>query len=79
MRIYIKNGARYYRADVTPQWARYHDNGALISCGLIVPDSLSAEAFKRLGSRAVEVSRDDYNHSGCLSRCVRRGDNTCQW
>jgi len=84
MRITIKNPktGRYYVASVSPAWARRHDNGALVSCGLTVGDSsLSAAAFKTLEKAGAlrEISREDYNHSGCQSGCIRRGDPKCIW
>ena len=82
MRIYIKNGAKYYRAEVTPAWARKHDNGALISCGLTVGENgITARMVDRMVTRgdAREVTHDEWNHSGCQSSCVQRGAASCRW
>lgn len=85
MRIFIRDTTqspeKHYRADVTLTWAQRHDNGALISCGLAVPDNLSCRSLAYLlrTHRAVEVSHDAWNHSGCLSRCKLRGDSICHW
>jgi hypothetical protein len=81
MRITIRDGEKFYRAIVSPQWAARNDNGALVSCGLSVPESLRPAQLRALIARkqAQEITREDWNHSGCQSRCVRRGDPTCQW
>lgn len=79
--ITIRDGARHYLATVSPRWARGHDNGALVSCGLTVGENLSRlslEALRRRG-RLEEISAETANHSSCLSRCVLRGDSICQW
>lgn len=72
---------RFYRASVSAQWARRHDNGALVSCGLTVPESLSRRslgALRFLG-RLSEIGRSEWVHSSCSSSCTRRGDAACQW
>ena len=74
MRIYIRSADQYYRYDASPRWAKEHDNGALVSCGLTVGESL-----KSVPRMAVKVSKAEWNHSSCLSRCKDRGDNICQW
>jgi hypothetical protein len=91
LRITIKHPKRgkYYRATVTPEWANRHDNGALISCGLTVDEPsawsgkvwLSSRAFNTLEKtgRVQEITHDQWNHSGCQSRCIMRGDAMCQW
>ena len=72
---------KYYRARVTTSWAKRHDNGALISCGLTVGDRFPLGALKTLIARgqAVEVDQDTYNHSGCQSACILRGHAACRW
>ena len=83
MRVYIsdKGHGLHYRADVSTQWARRHDNGALISCGLTVPDDLSRASLRALivKGRASTCTHDEWNHSSCQSACVRRGDAVCRW
>lgn len=83
LRIRIADPAHslYYRATVSPIWARRHDNGHMISCGLSCPDDLSTRSLQALVRRgqAVPISHDEWNHSGCQSRCIRRGDALCQW
>lgn len=83
MRVYIRHetASKYYRAELTPARARRYDNGALISCGLSVPENISptlVAAWVRSGI-ATEVTRDEWNHSGCQSSCVLRGQATCSW
>ena len=73
---------KYYRARVTPQWAQRHNNGALISCGLTVGEyGFTERTLKGLIQRgqAVEIDHTTWNHSGCQSACVTRGDVKCQW
>jgi hypothetical protein len=79
---------RYYRARVTDAWWRRHDNGAMISCGLTVDEVnsrgrkwLSSAGLERLRGqgRLTEVTREQWNHSGCQSSCVLRGGKRCQW
>ncbi len=72
---------RFYEISVTPQWAQRHDNGALVSCGLTIgQDGFTRRMFERLPWHRVRtVSRDSYNHSGCQSSCIRRGDQACRW
>lgn len=79
MRVYIRDTerGRYYRADVSPRWAKRNNNGALISCGLSVPEDISRRQLSAL--HVTQVSYDEWNHSGCQSRCVLRGDDRCQW
>lgn len=81
MMITIRDGETFYKASVTAQWANKHDNGALISCGLAVGENLTRTSLNILirQKRAYLISKEDYNHSGCQSRCIRRGDSICQW
>jgi hypothetical protein len=64
---------RYFRLRLTQRQARRLDNGAMVSCGL----ALTGKQISRLD--AEEMTKDEWNHSGCQSRCVMRGDNICQW
>jgi len=80
--VYIKfpgKPDRYYRAQVSQQWAVRHDNFALVSVGLTVGEDLSLQSFKRLGPTAVEVTHTEWNHSGCQSACQLRGAKECRW
>jgi hypothetical protein len=81
--------SKSYRANVTPEWADRHDNGALISCGLTIDEPspysgtvwLTRRAFvalQRTGA-TTEITPEQANHSGCQSRCILRGDSLCQW
>ena len=84
MKITIKNPktGKFYYANVGASWVQRHDNGAMISCGLTVGEKyFSAHAFKALekAGKLIEVSKDEWNHSGCQSGCVRRGDAKCVW
>lgn len=81
MVIYAKHDDKYYRLTVSVEWAEKNDNGALISCGLTVGTDIKESQLKNLISRgkAIQVTEDEYNHSGCQSRCVKRGDDICQW
>lgn len=72
---------RYYRATLSLRQARRHDNGALISCGLSVPDDLRPSTLASWLKKGIarEISHDEWNHSGCQSYCKRRGDTECRW
>ena len=83
MTIYARDNDSqlHYKLTVTPEWARKHDNGALVSCGLTIPDDLSVRSLAvlmRMG-KAVIVPKAEWDHSGCQSRCIQRGDDKCQW
>jgi hypothetical protein len=81
--ISVRDGESFYVVKVTPKWADKYDNGAVISCGLTVPVDISRQAFeryrKRYPDRVVNVSRDEYQHSGCQSSCIRQGARECRW
>lgn len=84
IRIYIRDPkvepAHHYRYDASVRWAHEHDNGALISCGLVVGERLNGRVVLSAVPRgAVEVSHDEWNHSGCRSGCVLRGARECRW
>ncbi len=79
--IYAHYGEKYYRLTVSRSWAEKNDNGALISCGLTVPGDIretQLQALIRQG-KAIEVSQEAWNHSGCQSECILRGNATCRW
>jgi hypothetical protein len=93
MVIYARHGEKYYRLMVSRQWAVKHDNGALISCGLTVGANSSCRESQGMGpylteralaglirqGKAEEVTQEKYNHSGCHSGCILRGDAACRW
>jgi hypothetical protein len=81
IRITIRHGNRYYRANVHPSWLAKHDNGAVISCGLTVPDDLPMASLRRMVhcGTAREITQVEWAHSACQSYCVTRGDAKCQW
>jgi len=81
-RVSIRNGDQYYFASVTRAWAIAHDNGALVSCGLTVgQDGFTPRMFAWLQSRdrLDPITKDEWNHSGCQSYCVKRGAKECRW
>lgn len=67
---------RYYMLRLTQRQARRVDNGALISCGLTAPGDVSSAWLQKHGK---EVSETAWKHSGCQSKCILRGNDTCQW
>lgn len=79
--VYIRYGDSYFRATVTPEWYKRHNNFAMVSIGLEVHKDLTLMAFNRLkaSGRVEEVTREQWNHSGCQSACRLRGDATCRW
>lgn len=81
MRVYATDGEKFYRLDVSVAWADKHDNGAIISCGLRVGEDFSVSQLHSLMThgKAREVSESEYDHSGCQSSCVMRGDKKCRW
>lgn len=69
---------KYYRAEVTARFVERYDNGAIVSCGLTVGEyglSLDAPGIRKLE----EIPKEDWNHSGCQSSCVKRGGKECRW
>ena len=80
-RIYAKRGNRRYQLMLSTAQVKKYDNGAMVSCGLSIPEDMPESAFQWLfvHQRAMQVSETEYNHSGCQSRCVLRGDALCQW
>lgn len=81
MRVYITSCDQYYRADLTPRQAEKHNNFAMVSCGLTVPDDLRASTLRRWinNGTAVQVAKLEWQHSGCQSYCKLRGNSTCSW
>ncbi len=77
MRVYATDGTAYWKLELTPVQAKRLDNGMMISCGLTIPRDCSYKQLEKL-TRTL-VSRAEYNHSGCLSRCTEHGDTMCQW
>lgn len=78
-----KPGApKYYRVRLTPRQATRWNNGMLVSIGLIVGEfGFTASSLARLqrAGAAQEVTQDEWNHSGCQSSCIRRGNARCGW
>lgn len=84
LRLVIKDPeqGKYYRMAVSPAWAARHDNGALISCGLTIGEhGFTRRMFQLAQYRFshLEISAEEWNHSGCQSSCTRRGDQQCRW
>ena len=72
----------YWSMCVTPAWAEKHDNGVLISIGLTVGrDGFTPKMWKAAQRRfhPKRMSLDAYQHSGCQSSCIRRGQTICRW
>lgn len=80
MKVYAKHGNKYYCLTVSLKWCKANDNGALVSCGLIVGTDLKETQLKYLINRgqAVEVGEEEYEHSACRSSCVKRGGSSCR-
>lgn len=77
MKIYAKDGDRYFRIDADARFVRKHNNGRLLSMGLTVGQDLDRKALEK--STHVEVTRDEWNHSACQSSCIMRGGAKCTW
>ncbi len=76
------DSGKYYKMAVSPAWAEKHDNGRLISCGLTIgQDGFTRRMFQLAQYRFshLEITREQYNHSGCQSSCVLRGQAICRW
>lgn len=72
----------FYEARLSIATFKRYDNGAMISCGLTVGKG----SFKRSildgwirRGMTTPITREVYQHSGCLSSCINRGGNKCQW
>lgn len=72
-----KANKKYWRFDATHAWWKKNDNGCAISIGFEVPTDITEEQLKAL--KAVEVTHEQWNHSGCQSACKVRGDKECRW
>jgi serine/threonine protein phosphatase PrpC len=69
---------RYYRLAESP----VSTEGFGVSCGLTLGcDGFTERMLDDLIRRglATEITKEEWLHSGCQSRCVRRGDATCGW
>lgn len=79
--VSIRDGDKYYRASVTTDWYKRHNNYAMVSIGLKVGEDLTRGSFNRLqaAGRLREITREQWSHSGCQSACKLRGDATCRW
>lgn len=83
IRLTIKDpdNGKFYKMAVTPRWAQAHDNGALISCGLTIgQDGFTRRMFQLAQYRFshLEITEQEYQHSGCQSSCILRGDSVCR-
>lgn len=74
---YDKKNEKYWRFEATQRWWVEHDNGCAVSIGFEVGKEISMDQLRSLG--AVEVTKDEWNHSGCQSSCVKRGAKECRW
>ncbi len=93
IRVSIKDPRHdtYWFYDASVAWVRRHDNGVIVSCGLTVGEKssysgkayLSETTFDRMKKTEKKnlraVTLDEWNHSGCQSQCVLRGNPTCRW
>jgi GH24 family phage-related lysozyme (muramidase) len=82
MKIAVKDKGVYYLADLTRRQVARYDNGALISCGLTTGrDRITSATVARMvkAGDAKAISFEEWNHSGCQSSCIRRGQSTCSW
>jgi hypothetical protein len=72
---------RAWRFSPSHAWLVKHDPGHAVSIGFVLGEDISQaqlDAFLRRGTARV-VDYDHANHGGCLSSCVRRGGQKCQW
>lgn len=76
MVVYASRGNEKFKIRLTPSEVLKYDNGAMVSCGIMAPDCI--DEWVKTG-KAIVISYDEWNHSGCQSRCIKRGDNLCQW
>lgn len=68
---------RAWRFRASEAWYRRNDNGHAVSIGFTVGEDITLRKLKALN--ATEVPYDEWNHSGCQSSCVKRGDKSCRW
>ena len=76
MIVYIRDpkAGKYYRYAADRAFVQRYDNGALTSCGLTIGMDLLC-----VPEGATRVSREEYQHSGCQSTCILRGNRECRW
>lgn len=72
-----KTAGKYYSVRVSVAVAEKHNNYALVSCGWTVDEDLPRRAFLRMERE--EITREQWTHSSCQSRCLLRGHDKCQW
>jgi len=72
-----KQNSKYYCADLSNRQVRKFDNGALVSCGLTVGESITASDLATLNLE--EISYETWKHSSCQSACTARGNFECRW
>lgn len=72
---------KYYAAALTTNQLVKHDNGCLVSIGLVVPLDLRYSTLARWINQGIakEITFDEWNHMGCQSSCKRRGGTECRW
>jgi len=72
---------KYYKANLTQSQLERHNNFAMVSIGLTVPEDLKAATLTRWVNQGIahEVGYEEWNHSGCQSSCKLRGANECRW
>ena len=77
-----KENRKFYKMAVSQAWAEKHDNGALISCGLTIGEhGFTRRMFQLAQYRFshIELTEEQWNHSGCQSSCILRGNDICRW
>lgn len=70
-----------WQLNLTPRQFYLVNNGRAVSCGLMLGETVTPERLKHWLKKgcAVPMDADKARHSGCLSRCILRGDSICQW
>lgn len=70
-----KDSTVYFRVAMEPTSLR--NEYAPVSCGIV----RSTTWIKRMVTqrKATIVTKDEWNHSGCQSSCIRRGGQSCRW
>ena len=83
MRLYAMNfdTQEAWQLHVSRAWMAQHDNGHLVSIGLVIPEDLSPERIRWMEQHhyATRVPMHEANHAGCQSACTTRGDTACRW
>lgn len=72
----------YGRLQAPIAWIKRHDNGCLVSIGLIVGTrGFTRNMFDNARRRYKwqPLTREQWQHSGCLSFCKLRGHDRCGW